>query len=264
MLDNGLEGIRIKDIETGVPVTLYFGYNGTRYTILKDPMGFESEPMEVTLTINYHRDDGNRYDYFTNESLIVESINIEMGMHNRHIDVELIDTEFEYLFDRKNKHQGMYLWKGRCDASLISINSLMFVMEKCWHILSEMNVSRIMSCRKSSIGFTRTAILLRKSIIHGIVASKNQELAERCLEYCCGYIWDDIDQEFFDTCCLTVYILIEELVKNNRMALLRMIPLRLRILLITHFNAEGKHEIVAALNHYHRGDYKDPRKDLML
>ena len=263
MRDNSLEHIKIKDIETGVPVTLYFGYNGTRYTLLKDPMGFESEPMKITVTINYHEKIRTFKNAFINvdeedKYLMVDAINIKMGMYNRHIDVDL-----EPELGEKNAYQGIYLWGCPYDASLLSIGSLMFVIEKCWHVLSEMNVSRIMSCRKSPIGFTRTAILLRKSIIHGIVTSMNQELAERCLEYCCRYIWDDIDQEFFDTCCVTVYILIEELV-NNRPELLRMIPLCLRIMLITHFNAEGKHEIVAALNHYHRGDYKDPRKDLML
>ena len=43
-----------------------------------------------------------------------------------------------------------------------------------------------------------------------------------------------------------------------------MIPLTLRTHLIARFNKAGQHAIVAALNHYHKGDYKDPGKDLML
>lgn len=137
-------------------------------------------------------------------------------------------------------------------------------MKKCWYVLSEMDFAYIMSFGDLS----KAHIILPKSIIHGIVTSRNQELAERCLEYHCGddmaFLWNDVSQESFDENCLADCMLVEELVENNRMELLRMIPLRLRILLITHFNAEGKHEIVAALNHYHRGDYRDPRKDLML
>ena len=143
----------------------------------------------------------------------------------------------------------------------------MLTMEKCWNILSKMDFSSVMSFGNFTGTFTKGNLYLHKSIIHGIVTSRNQEFAEKCLEYDCGndiaFIWDSVNQESFDTNCPAICILIEELV-NHRPELLRMIPLRLRILLVTHFNAEGKHETVAALNHYHRGDYKDPGKDLIL
>jgi hypothetical protein len=42
----------------------------------------------------------------------------------------------------------------------------------------------------------------------------------------------------------------------NKLELLRQIPLDTRLKLIQLFNKLGKHEIVALLNHYHKGDYK--------
>ena len=262
--NNSLEGIGIKDIENGVPFTVHCVYDGTQHDICRDAMGLESELMEVTLTINYRQKTGIFKNAFTNldtidEYLMVDAINIKMGMHNRHIDVELENT----LWGRKDTHQKRYLWGCTYDSKLTSIYPLRYVVKICWHILSEMDFSHIMSFGGSS----KDNIILRKSIIHGIVTSKNQELAEGCVNYHCGndiaFIWDDIGQDSFDANCPTDCILVEELV-NHRPELLRMIPLRLRILLITHFNAEGKHEIVAALNYYHKGDYKDPGKDLLL
>ena len=262
--NNILADIKIKDIENGVPFTVYFGCNGTQYIIRGDSIDFESEPMEVTLVINYHLKTRIFINSFTNietkdEYLMVDSINVKMGMHNRHIDVELENA----LWGRKDTSQKMYLWGCTCDTSLNSLYPLRYIMETCYYILDKMHFTNIMSFGELS----KNDIILRKSIIHGIVTSKNRELTERCLDCRCGndiaFIWDDIEQESFDTNCQAICILIEELV-NHRPELLRMIPLRLRILLITHFNAEGKHEIVAALNYYHRGDYKDPGKDLML
>ena len=264
MTDNILANIKITDVENGVPFTLYYGYNGTRYVTRDDSMDFESEPMEITVTINYHQEIRTFKNSFTNieeesKSLVVNKISIRMGMHNRNIDVVL-----EPELGEKKRHQNKYLWCCTCDSSLISIYPLTYAMKICWDVLSEMDFTQVMECRQ----FTEGHIRLHKSIIHGIVNSMNQELAERCLEYRCSgykaYVWDHIDQEFFDTMYPSVCILIEELVNNNRLELLRMIPLCLRIMLVTHFNTEGKHEIVAALNHYHKGDYKDPRRDLML
>ena len=265
MSDNiSLADIKIEDIENGVPFTVYFGCNGTQYITSMNLIDFESGPMGVTLTINYHKKTRTLKNPIVNidtkdEYLMVNAINIKMGIHNRHIDVEL-----ENLLAEKDTHQKRYLWGCTCDSKLTSIYPLRYVMKKCWHVLSEMDFSHIMPFEDLSEGY----ITLHKSMIHGIVTSKNQELAERCLEYDCGndiaFIWDSVNQELFDANCQAVCILIEELVENNRMELLRMIPLRLRILLVTHFNAEGKHEIVAALNHYHKGDYKNPGKDLLL
>lgn len=263
MSDNSLAEIKIKDIESGVPFTMYFGCNGIQYIIRRNPIGFESEPMEITITINYHLKTRIFINSFTNidtkdEYLMVDSINVKMGMHNRHIDVELENT----LWGRKDTSQKMYLWGCTCDTVLNSLYPLRYIMEKCYYILDKMDFTNIMLFGELS----KDIMIFRKSIIHGIVASKNQELTERCLECRCGNdiaFWDSIDQEFFDTNCLAICILIEE-VANHRPELLRMIPLRLRIMLVTHFNAEGKHEIVAALNHYHRGDYRNPGKDLML
>lgn len=263
MSDNSLKDIKIKDIENDVHFTMYFGCNGTQYIISRNPIGFESEPMEVTLAINYHLKTRISINSFTNidvpdEYLMVDAINIKMGMHNRHIDVEL-----ENLLTEKDTYQKRYVWGCTNDSNLTSIYPLRYVMNKCWHILSEMDFSHIMSFENLS----ETYVILHKSIIHGIVTSKNQELAERCVNYHCGndiaFIWDNVGQESFNTYCMKDCILVEELV-NHRPELLRMIPLRLRILLVTHFNAEGKHEIVAALNYYHKGDYKDPGKDLIL
>jgi hypothetical protein len=264
MSDNSLAEIKIKDIESGVPFTVYFSDVDNGYEIRRDSIDFESEPMEVTLTINYHLKTRIFINSFTNldtndEYLMVDKINIKMGMHNRHIDVEL-----ENLLTEKNKREKMYLWGCTCDSLIASIYPLRYVLKKCWHILSEMNFSFIMSFDALSEAY----IILHKSMIHGIVTSKNQELAEGCINYHCdnniSFIWDDVSQESFDTNCLAECILVEELVENNRPELLRMIPLRLRILLVTHFNAEGKHEIVAALNYYHRGDYRNPGEDLVL
>jgi hypothetical protein len=42
----------------------------------------------------------------------------------------------------------------------------------------------------------------------------------------------------------------------NKLELLRQIPLDTRLKMIQLFNKLGKHEIVALLNHYHKGDYK--------
>jgi hypothetical protein len=259
MSDNSLKDIKIKDIESGVPFTVHCGYDGIQ-------TGFESESelMEVTLTVNYHKKTRNFKNAFTgidtiDEYLMADAINIKMGMHDRHIDVEL-----ENSLTERNKHQKMYLWGCQCNSSLTSIYPLMYVLKKCWHVLDKMDFSYIMSFEDLSEAY----VSLYKSIIHGIVTSKNQELAEGCVNYHCGndiaFIWNDVGQESFNIYCMKDCILVEELVENNRMELLRMIPLRLRIMLVTHFNAEGKHEIVAALNHYHRGDYKDPRKDLVL
>lgn len=265
MSDNRLKDIKIVDIESDVPFTVYFGSNGTQYVIHENSIGFESEPMEITLAINYHLKTRIFINSFTNintndEYLMVDKFNIKMGMHNRHIDVELENA----LWGRKDTHQKMYLWGCTSDTVLNSLYPLRYIMEKCYYILDKMDFTNIMLFGE----LTKDNTILRKSIIHGIVTSKNQELAERCLDCRCGndmaFLWDGVKQEFFDTDCPAICILIEELVNNNRPELLRMIPLRLRILLVTHFNAEGKHEIVAALNHYHRGDYKDPRKDLVL
>ena len=266
MSDNiSLADIKIEDIDNGTPFTVYFGYNGTQYITRTDSIDFESEPMEITLAINYHKQIRDFKNPFANidtkdKYLMVEvdAINIKMGMHNRHIDVELKDVLTE-----KDKHRKAYLWGCACDSVIESIYPLRYAMKTCWDILSEMDFSHIMSFRELSKG----NIILHKSIIHGIVTSKNQELIERCLEYhCCddmAFLWNHIGQDSFDANCLADCILVEELV-NHRPELLRMIPLRLRILLVTHFNAEGKHEIVAALNHYHRGDYRNPGEDLVL
>jgi hypothetical protein len=261
MSDNSLKDIKIVDIESGVPFTVYFGCNGTQYVIHEDSIGFESEPMEVTITINYRQKTRIFTDIDTiDEYLMVDTIKIKMGMHNRHIDVELGNT----LWGKKDTFQKMYLWGCTCDSLLMSIYPLRYIIEKCYCILDKMDFTNIMLFGE----LTKDTMIFRKSMIHGIVTSRNQELAERCLDCRCGndiaFLWDDVKQEFFDTDCQAICILIEELVENNRPELLRTIPLRLRILLTTHFNAEGKHEIVAALNHYHKGDYKDPRKDLML
>jgi hypothetical protein len=262
MLNNILADIKIKDIKSGAHFTVYFGCNGTQYIIHEDSIGFESEPMEVTLTINYHQKTNISYNPFIDEEFVmVDKINIKMHMHNRHIDVELENT----LDERKNKHQQMYLWGHISDAPLSNIYQLRYIMDKCYRILDKMDFSSIMSFGNHT---GKSEMILHKSIIHGIVTAKNQEFAERCLEYHCGndmaFLWNDINQDSFDESCHADFILIEELVENNRPDLLRMIPLRLRIMLVTHFNAEGKHEIVAALNHYHRGDYKNPGKDLVL
>jgi hypothetical protein len=268
MLDNNrLEGIRIKDIENDVPFTVYFGYDGTQYIIHRDrdSIDFESEPMEVTLTINYRQKTRIFKNAFTNidtedKYVLVDAFNIKMGMHNKHIDVELENT----LWGRKDTHRKMYLWGGTCDISLYSIYPLRYIMEKCYYILDKMDFTNIMLF----VELTKDTMIFRKSIIHGIITSENQELAEICLDCLRGndiaFLWDDVKQEFFDTNFPAICILIEELVENNRPELLRMIPLRLRILLVTHFNAEGKHEIVAALNYYHRGDYRNPGEDLVL
>lgn len=263
MSDNiSLADIKIEDIENGTPFTVYFGCNGNQYITRMDSIDFESEPMEVTLTINYHKKTRTLKNPIVNidtkdEYLMVNAINIKMGIHNRHIDVEL-----ENLLTEKDTSK-RYLWGCTCDSKLTSIYPLRYVMKKCWHILSEMDFSHIMSFGELSKG----NITLHKSMIHGIVTSKNQELAEGCVNYHCGndiaFIWDSVNQELFDANCSAICILVEELV-NHRPELLRMIPLRLRILLVTHFNAEGKHEIVAALNHYHKGDYRNPGEDLVL
>ena len=42
----------------------------------------------------------------------------------------------------------------------------------------------------------------------------------------------------------------------NKLELLRQIPLETRLKMIQLFNERGKHELVALLNHYHKGDYK--------
>jgi hypothetical protein len=42
----------------------------------------------------------------------------------------------------------------------------------------------------------------------------------------------------------------------NKLELLRQIPLDTRLKMIQSFNELGKHELVALLNHYHKGDYK--------
>ena len=42
----------------------------------------------------------------------------------------------------------------------------------------------------------------------------------------------------------------------NKLELLRQIPLDTRLKLIQLFNKLDKHEVVALLNHYHKGDYK--------
>jgi len=256
--NNSLVDIKIKDIENGVPFTVHCGYDGIQ-------TGFESESelMEVTLTVNYHKKTRNFKNAFTgidtiDEYLMADAINIKMGMHDRHIDVEL-----ENSLTERNKHQKMYLWGCQCNSSLTSIYPLMYVLKKCWHVLDKMDFSYIMSFEDLSEAY----VSLYKSIIHGIVTSKNQKLAEGCVNYHCGndiaFIWNDVGQESFNTYCMKDCILVEELV-NHRPELLRMIPLRLRILLITHFNAEGKHEIVAALNYYHKGDYRNPGEDLIL
>ncbi len=258
MSNNSLAEIKIKDIENGVPFTIHCGYDGTQ-------TGFESESelMEVILTVNYHQETRIFINSFTNietkdEYLMVDAINIKMGMHGRNIDVELANSLTE-----KNEHQKRYLWGCTYDSSLMSIYPLRYVLKKCWHVLDKMDFSQIMSFDDLSEAY----VSLYKSIIHGIVASKNQELVEGCVNYHCGndiaFIWNDVGQESFNIYCVKDCILVEELV-NHRPELLRMIPLRLRILLITHFNTEGKHEIVAALNYYNKGDYKDPGKDLVL
>ena len=42
----------------------------------------------------------------------------------------------------------------------------------------------------------------------------------------------------------------------NKLELLRQIPLDARLKMIQLFNKLDKHEVVALLNHYHKGDYK--------
>ena len=50
--------------------------------------------------------------------------------------------------------------------------------------------------------------------------------------------------------------LIDILKECNKLELLRQIPLDTRSKMIQLFNKAGKHELVALLNHYHKGDYK--------
>jgi hypothetical protein len=214
----------------------------------KETYHYRSEDvMECDITITYHEMDDD------DAEIVIDQIDVVMMRHGIKITNHYYGIHDEVF----SNHSRMIDWF----SSKVKLQyfPLISVIGKCYHIM----------CGEfTELVYTEPALNQLcdfEMIIRGIASSESTPwLAETLLSrYCELYEKrNDISQVAFSQ--TTLLMLIYELVNQNRGEVLRIIPLTLRIQLIARFNEAGKHAIVAALNHYHKGDYKNPGEDLIL
>ena len=203
--------------------------------------------MECDITITYHEMDDdleNQHESDDDAEIVIDQIDVTMMRHGIKITNHYYGAHDDEVF---SNHSRMIDWF----SSKVKLQyfPLISVIGKCYHIMcgeftelvyTEPALNQLYDC---------------EMIIRGIASSESTPwLAETLLSRYCELTEkrNDISQVIY------------ELVNQNRGEVLRIIPLTLRTQLIARLNEAGKHAIVAALNHYHKGDYKDPGKDLVL
>ena len=213
--------------------------------------------MECDITITYHEIDDdleNQHESDDDAEIVIDQIDVTMMRHGVKITNHYYGAHDDEVF---GNHSRMIDWfSSKVKLQYFPIIS---VIGKCYHIL----------CGEfAELVYTEPALNQLydyETIIRGIASSESTPwLAETLLSRYCELTEkrNDISQVAFSQ--TTLFMLIYELVNQNRGEVLRIIPLTLRTHLIARFNEAGQHAIVAALNHYHKGDYKDPGKDLLL
>lgn len=213
--------------------------------------------MECDITITYHELDDdleNQHESDDDVEIVIDQIDVTMMRHGIKITNHYYGAHDDEVV---SNHSRMIDWF----SSKVKLQyvPLISVIGECYHILcgeftelvyTEPALNQLFDC---------------EMIIRGIASSESTPwLAETLLSRYCelNEKRNDISQIAFSQ--TTLLMLIYELVNQNRGEVLRIIPLTLRTHLIARFNEAGRHAIVAALNHYHKGDYKDPGKDLVL
>lgn len=213
------------------------------------------DAMECDITITYHDMDNYdrlEYGFDFDEPLceLIDKIDVIMTRHGRTITIHQND---ELLKTTSLLNRFRY-------SSKIERLSIFNSIKKCYHILDG-EFASLTSQQVPDVFHMEHNMMM----IKGIVSSESTPLlAETLLNIYCEEINETNDANSMEMTPLTLMSLIYEIVIQNRGELLRKIPLMLRTHLITEFNKIGRHDIVAALNHYHKGDYKDPGKDLVL
>ena len=205
--------------------------------------------MECDITITYHEIDDdleNQHESDDDAEIVIDQIDVTMMRHGIKITHHYYGAHDDEVFSNHSKMIDWYSSKVK-----LQYFPLISVMGKCYHIL----------CGEfTDLVYTEPALNQLydyETIIRGIASSESTPwLAETLLGRYCELAEkrNDISQVAFSQ--TTLFMLIYELVNQNRGEVLRIIPLTLRTHLVARFNEAGQHAIVAALNHYHKGDYK--------
>lgn len=215
--------------------------------------------MECDITITYHELDDdleNQHKSDDDASIVIDQIDVTMMRHG----IKITNHYYGMMHDDEvffGYHSGMIdLFSSKVKLQYVPLIS---VIGKCYHIM----------CGEfTELVYTEPALNQMfdcEMIIRGIASSESTPwLAETLLSRYCELNEKRNDRSQVAFSQTTLFMLIYELVNQNRGAVLRIIPLTLRTHLVARFNEAGQHAIVAALNHYHKGDYKDPGKDLVL
>ena len=277
--------VKLKDIESGAPFNVYHCRVGKDYDIFTEKMGvFEGVPMKIQLTINYTKTSYQSDEEAKMEThFLIRDFYAVFSIGEEEIEMRWDDDSLS-VAQAQNKILRNSMYGISVRQSMLSAKHLLSpqrrngplkfdgeltmnnIMYSFWKIATLMHLSLIGDCSwlYHISNFAGIFAIIHSAFTISPIAMKcymsivksNERIAinqlTQVIEYC--QTNDAFNNRPIEAVVAPIVIAIHECGKPE---LFRNIPMEVRTILVPHFNKENQHEIVAELNHYTDGRYRD-------